>query len=1009
MFRQPNQRHAKRLLIGAVLIFVQLATASETNSSWSTRVWGSDDGLPNNTVNALAQTSDGYLYIATPTRLARFDGISFEEVSYKSFAGSSNPKIRALLTDRRGGLCVAMDDALAVLDPGSRRIMTNGLEGISPQGVVEDGDGAFWIVYEKNKVCRIKDGRVKRFGQDDGLDTNYICTLAVDTRGRLWFGQSHAVGIFRNEKFETLVRAPFTATRICAAGDGGIWISSNAQLLKYHEGGQLEDHGRLKVDPPYRTPIVLLESRDGAVWMGTSDHGLFCYDAAGFQAVPTSHSDVLAFLEDHEGNLWVGTDGGGLNRLKTRAVELLQGQAELPFEAVQSICEDTNGDLWVAAGNGVLARRTGSSWQNISSDAIWPGGSANCVAAAPDGSVWIGTGSSGLRRWHAGVIDSWAPSADGLASRSIRALMVARNGDLWIGEQGPGPLQCLHQGQFRTIPLPRDTRLIRGMAEDLNGNIWIGTAGSGTLFCVSNDIATDCTSLTLSEPRSIRCLQTTPDGSLWIGYAGSGVGRLKNGRFVQARTADGLYDNSISQILYDGRGWMWFGAEHGIFKVREQDFEAFAENRVTQIHSIHYGRDDGAPSLQANVGNCPSAMRTQDGRLWMPMRSGLAVVDPTALHENLEPPPVLLKRVIVDDRVLAIDSDADPVHANEEFVATPLKIAPDHRRLEFQFTALTFRDPENVRFRYRLEGFDNGWMDAGTQRGVTYSRLPAGEYRFDVKACNSDGVWNDRGVALALTVTPFLWQTWWFRLTAVAVFAFGIGATVRYLSTRRLRSRVQALERQAALDRERARIARDIHDDLGASLTEMTLLAGLASRKESTPEQVGEHVQQLSTTVRQVTDSLDEIVWAVNPRNDTLPHMVNYLGKFALNFVRTAGIRCSVDLPDQPPPLTLSAEVRHNLFLVAKEALNNSVRHANATEITFTMALVDGSLKIIVDDNGRGLAGAANGDDADGLRNMRERMKNIGGIFEIEPKAGAGTRVVLVYPCLHPDETHGKP
>lgn len=980
-----------------MLVFLATASEASTNPAWSLRTWQSDDGLPNNMVIGLAQTSDGYLYLASPNRLARFDGVSFEEFACADFAGGLDRKIRSIAATRHGGVCVAMDGALAVLEPGLSRLVTNGLEQIIPHSLIEDGQGAFWIVHGKSRVCRVANGQVKQFGAADGLDDTHICTLAVDSQGRLWFGQGRAVGIFRNERFETLVRAPGTGTRVAAARDGGVWVYSNGDVLKYHEGGRLEERGRL-IDRMNRTPNVFLESRDGAIWIGTPDHGLYRDAGDGFEAAPTSHSDILDMLEDREGNFWVGTSGGGLDRLNLRAVELLQGVSGKPSEAINSICEDTNGTIWIATQNAELACRTNSEWRNFLDEAPWPAGGATCVAAAGDGGVWIGTPGHGLRHWRDGAVETFLPSASGLARPMVRGLLVARNGDVWIAEQYPGTLQHLHGGQFRTIALPADTRVIQGMAEDSRGNIWIGMAG-GALLCVSNDIATDMTGLTLSEPKSIRCLQTTPDGSLWIGYAGAGVGRLKNGSFLHVLSDQGLYDNSVSQILYDNRGWMWFGADHGIFKVRQQDFDALAERRDTRVHSVHYGRDEGAPSLEANIGNCPSSVRSSDGRLWMCMRNGVAVMDPGELHVDAEPPPVLIKRLLVDDHPVAIYGGSVPV-TNAMDLERPLwlKVPPGHRRLEFQFAALTFRAPENVRFRYRLEGFDTQWFEAGNQRSATYSQLPAGDYRFHVKACNSDGIWNETGSTLAFTVTPYFWQTWWFRIAAMTVFAAGIGAAVRYVSVRRLRLRVQALERQAALDRERARIARNIHDDLGSRLTQITLLGSQLLGNGASQEKVAERLEQISQMARSGIQSLDETVWAVNPRNDTLSHLIDYVGQYAADFLRAAGIEHRIDLPKRAPDEPVFADVRHNLFMAVKESLNNVVRHAGASRVELQLTLSEKSIRIVIRDDGRGFGAVQNDANADGLRNMQQRMTEIGGQFGIESKPGAGTQVSLSVP-----------
>src|SRR6185369_32319 len=306
------------------------------------------------------------------------------------------------------------------------------------------------------------------------------------------------------------------------------------------------------------------------------------------------------------------------------------------------------------------------------------------------------------------------------------------------------------------------------------------------------------------------------------------------------------------------------------------------------------------------------------------------------------------------------------------------------------FTALHFGAPENVHFRYRLQGFDERWIDGGTEREASYSALPAGKYRFQVVACNSDGVWNDHGAAIAISIPPFFWQTWWFRAGTAAAFTLAMVVAVRYVSYRRLRLRLRSLEQQAALDKERRRIARDIHDDLGGSLTQIAMLSDLALEDREKPEESGRHVAQIATRAREGIRSLDEIVWAVNPSNDTLNHLVDYIGQSAVDFLGASRIRCFVDLPDELPDSTVSSEVRHHLFLVVKETLNNIVRHARATEVRVSAAVSAAWLEIRIEDNGQGFDGTSAGPYADGLRNMTERMRAIGGEFRIETAPGSG-------------------
>jgi len=380
-------------------------------------------------------------------------------------------------------------------------------------------------------------------------------------------------------------------------------------------------------------------------------------------------------------------------------------------------------------------------------------------------------------------------------------------------------------------------------------------------------------------------------------------------------------------------------------------------------------------------------------------------VDPGGLGENLKPPPVLLTRGTIDERAIASYGGVLPVSANRSDAALPLGLAdarlrlpPEHRRLEFDFTALSFAAPENVQFRHRLEGFDDDWVEAGPQRTAAYPRLPAGNYVFRVTACRSDGVWNQGGATLSLVVTPFLWQTWWFRSAALAAFTLAIIAIVRYVSFRRLHERLRLLEQQAALHKERARIAKDIHDDLGANLTQIALLGELAQQDRGEPEKAAERSGKISSTARQAIKSLDEIVWAVNPRNDTLAHLLDYSGQFALDYLRLAGIRCRLDFPEQTPARDLSTDLRHNVFLVVKEAIHNIVKHSRATEAWVRATVSDQALDMVVEDNGCGFERAPDDAVSDGLRNMRQRLAEVGGECRIESRPGQGTKVALRLP-----------
>jgi len=976
---------------------------STNGSAWLMQRWLKEDGLPNNQVTGLVQTPDGYLWIATPTALARFDGLHFQSFSPTNFAPPPNRGIVSMIGDGHGGLWLGMDRGAVVLLDGQRTkafLPGRELPNWTPNSLLEDTAKSLWIAYRGGSVCRMNNGEATP-SETEGLPTgNSACSLTLGRDGLLWFAKLGQIGVFRHGHWETVLRLEPHTTRVAPARSGGMWICSGDHLLRFKEGEKPQDVGTFMPDAPRRVqPTVMLEDQSGAVWIGTSFGGLFRFADGVFEKVPTSHPSIQCLIEDAEGSVWVGTDGGGLNQIRPRAVQLETTETGLPYMAVQSLAEDAEGAIWAATQNGALARRVGGRWLTIP-----PGEDfardASCLCADPCGDVWVGTRNRGLLCWRTNGF--FRPH--GLTrtkGEGILSLLVTKNGDVWIGEVAPNAIERFHAGRLENFPVPQDVRSIRAVAEDASGTIWFGTS-KGILLRVENDRLVDETQL-MGGPLSIRCLYGTADGSLWIGYAGFGVGRLKKGRFTLISARQGLQDDYVSQILADKNGWLWFGGDSGIFKARQTEVDAVAEGRAARVHCVHYGSGEGLSGLQAISGTSPGALCTADGRLWMPMRTAVAVIDAEKLGENRSIPSALLTRVNVGEQtiarywgplpltsVAALPSPFSPLPSS--FV---LALPPDHRRLQFEFTAPHFFGPENIHFRYKVENFDEDWIEAGTQREAAYTRLPAGKYRFLVAAGGNEGEWSESAAALALTVRPFFWQTWTFRLTSLAGFTGSIIAAVRYVSFRRLRRRLRQLEEQSALHQERARIAKDIHDDLGANLTQISLLGELAQQDRAAPEKAGEHIAKISVTARQLIKSLDEIVWAVNPSNDTLSHLLDYTGQFALDYLRVAGIRCRLDFPEQTPTLEVSTDVRHNLFLIVKEALHNIVKHAHATEVWLRAQLTQDTLRLSVEDNGCGFEGSPQQPGADGLRNMRQRAAEIGAQCRIESKAGAGTSVAV--------------
>ncbi len=965
-------------------------------SPWLTRVKQTSDGLAHNHVYAIAQAADGYLWIGTPNALSRFDGDRFTTFPFRELDQSEehNQGVRRILCSQDGGLWIApMRGPVIHLSADYSQVTfpQTGVTNADALAMTEDKSGALWIVYVNGLIVRWKDQKSESFDDFEGVQRGNI-SLVTDASGGVWLGQGHNLAAFRDGHFET-VQAFKSNIRVAAGRTNGVWVVAGEQLSKYDPEHGVQEFGLLPADSPRAIGTVLIEDSGGAVWIGTDTAGLFRHSDFGFEKIETSYPNIWSLAEDRDHNIWVGTGGGGLNRITRRGVQLEGVLSENLLVGIESVCQDRRGALWGVAQDGSVVCRRDGKWSTPFTNALE---AASCVAADSSGAVWIGTRNKTLYRWRDGVITAWGPD-DGIAASHIVTLLAGATGDLWIGEHLPDGVQCMHNGALRGFTLNGKSGKVNGMAEDAAKNIWIGTA-NGMLLRVEGSNLVDETSLISGAHRIIRSLYATPDGALWIGYDGWGLARLKDKQFGHIGIDQGLPDDYIAQIIGDNQGWLWFGGrDQGLFKIRQHQLEEVLARTVERVRPVFYGINEGLASKEA-IGPSPSAVRSSDGKLWIPMRTELAVADPKLLLEQPEPPPVFLTQVTVDNQpVASYGGITELFHtANLKTFETSLRVGPRHRKLEFEFAALNFITPENLHFRYRLDGVDDDWVDIGRQRSVTYSRLNNGNYRFHVSASTGDGPWNETRIPLSIVVAPFFWETWWFRLGALILFTAAVAAAVRYFSFRRLHLQLRMAEQQAALDKERARIARDLHDDLGSSLMYVALVLEMNEQK-SAHQLSSEPAQPCSPLVRRVVQSVDEIIWAINPRNDQLKFLLDYIVEFAIEFLHAASIRTKVDVPDLVAPRTVSPEVRHNLFLVVKEALNNIARHAHASEVRFQIVADEEHIGITVHDNGTGFACSEDKRSSDGLRNMRQRMEEIGGEFHIESKPGAGTHISLRY------------
>jgi len=483
--------------------------------------------------------------------------------------------------------------------------------------------------------------------------------------------------------------------------------------------------------------------------------------------------------------------------------------------------------------------------------------------------------------------------------------------------------------------------------------------------------------------------------SVWVASEAS-IGRFHAGQWRVILPSAGLAETGgINNVLVD-RENLWLGCLKGLFRISRAQVDEYWRGAISQVSVVRYDRTQGVfPGFFGSGAWGQGSARDVKGKLWFASKNGLVAIN-TTVPINTSGPPVVLE---------SVRFNLQPVPSLPEPTEAPLHVPAGTRSVEISYAALTFITPEKVRFKYRLLGLDPDWVRVEQSTIAHFARLAPGEYEFQVAACNSDGVWNEEGARVRFVQEPFFYQTHrfivWSRVVALIAFlglAAGSAAVANRISTRKMRQRLALVEAQQSLDRERARIARDIHDDLGSTLTRIVMLTELGQREPEQTHTPDGHLMAIQTAAREITRRLDEIVWLVNPRHDSLEGLVAYVGRMATDHARAAGVRCRLDFPPKLPDWPLSGHARHSLYLACKEAVHNAIQHASPTELRLRLVVKDEHLELEVADNGTGLPEKLNDQAGDGLQNLRERLVALGGVCRIRTAPRQGTGVTFCVP-----------
>ena len=972
------------LLLGALIALPAAALALDPSrliTQYGHDVWLTRDGLPQNSVRAIVQTRDGYLWLGTWGGLARFDGVRFT-----IFNRSNTPALR--------------DSRITALTEGE--------------------DGSLWIGTAAGGLIRLKDGRFEAYRSEG--DTSYeersrwqIRSIARGNDGALWIGTSGGgFHRLRNGRFSPLLMDRLVVRAILEDSSGHLWVATSNGVLELSWAEPYTFHIERHLLPDHLVN-GLYQDRSGRIWIAARGGVTRVMGGEvttfGRKAKFPANS-ALSISGDRDGNLWIGTDGDGLVRMRNDRFDVLAVRDGLSNGSISALYEDREGSLWVGSNDGLNRLRdtrftSFTTRQGLSADAV------NSVAATRDGTVWIGTDGGGLNRLRGGSV-SFETTANGLATNYIGALFEAGDGTLWITGDGvvmrrrngdlriyrqadgvaagfvsavaedrhgriviagEGPVRMLQDDRFVVYPeQPPRIEYCYSIARDRRGDLWFATTGG--LVHVSERGHVIYTTRDGLPDEGVHSVYEDRDRTVWIATVG-GLARLQNGSITSFARA-GPLGEIVFEIVDDEAGNLWVNGRQGIIKASKRDLEQYASGKRHDVPITVYGHADGLKSTEYREAYIQRpACRTPDGRVWFATSGGVAAIDPSVNPVNTLAPPVVIESFAGASR-----PEADGT----------VRVPPGAGAFEIQYTALSFLAPSQVRFMYQLEGLDPGWTDAGSRRLASYSHVPPGHYRFRVRAANSDGVWNESGAALAIHVAPQFYQTAWFQASVVATLLL-IAAGLHHLRVRRIEAQF------ALVMKERNRIAREIHDGLAQGLAAIGLhLSAIQADRPGS-----DHDRHLEKARQLVVANLGETrrsVWDLHPQYLERNDLVSGLRRMAVDLGESANVAASVRTVGVPYPL--SEQVERNVFRIAQEAVANAIRHAAARQVTVEVRFERRHLRLAVADDGHGfdLAAASEGF---GLTSMRERAAQVNGTLRVDRLQPSGTSVTVTVPVIPRD------
>ncbi|MGE0884026.1 MAG: two-component regulator propeller domain-containing protein [Blastocatellales bacterium] len=997
--KKITSEQMRRLLIRVGFCSVILfSLANQAFAQYQFDSWTTEDGLPQNSINDILQTRDGYLWLATNGGLVRFDGTRFV-IFDRSTEGIGTQRVRALLEDSKGTLWIGAEDGkLIQYRDGKFKTYTveDGLPFSQTARIEEDEEGNLWITWHGAIIAVTKfDG--KRFVNYFPRDFSFGVNGDSGKRNPWWSQDSIGLHCLIRGRVQTytfqsgLPKSQIIGVQIDRKSN--LWIHTKGAGLIRPANGQLKRYTVREGLPSNEVEGYLLEDSKGNIWISNplkEDRILYHTNNGKYDLISNFPAGIL--YEDQEGAIWIGATSSGLHRVRNIAITLLTKQDGLSNKWVYPIFRDRSGAIWIGSV-GVNKFDNGRMTHYGSSDGLLSD-NITCIYQDNSGKLWIGAygGISYLKDGRFNVfLDEY-----GFLKSNVWAMHQDRKGIIWFGtDDGLVRLKDNHFTRFTTNEGLSNDRVIT-LFEDRAESLWIGTYHG--LTKLKDGVFTTYTERDGFIGSWVRAIYQDGDGVFWIGTYDGGLYRLKDKKLTRYTKNEGLYDNGVFQILEDDAGNLWMGCNRGIYRVSRRELNNFAEGKARSITSTVFGVKDGLASVECNGGRQPSGLKTADGRLWFPTAGGVAIVDPKAVQFNSVPPPVIIEEFHLDDK---------PV----DFL-NGVEVSPDIHSFEIRYTAPSFIKTELVRFKYKLVGLDEDWIDAGDRRIAHYHRIPPGQYQFVVIAANNDGVWNTEGKSLEIVVIPPFWMRWWF----VAIVTLAITTIIFWRYKNRLRhlrrehARQQAFSRQLleSQESERKRIAYELHDSLEQYMLVARNNALLGADMAATGSAIKERFDDVTSMASQALEEVRRISHNLRPSQLDELGLKDALEAMIESVANSSEIVFSAEI-DPIDDGALSKEAEMNLYRIAQECISNILKHSDATEAEVKLRRDGRKVRLVIKDNGKGFISDST-KPAEvhrrgfGLTGISERARMMGGKETVYSVPGKGTTITVTITLQ--DERH---